>query len=43
MFAVDSGFGTDDARAVLKSSLWDSMCTDYWVDLDFKMGQTDSG
>jgi len=40
VFAIDSGFGTDDARAVLKSGLWDSAWNEYTVDVDFNMGET---
>lgn len=43
VFAIDSGFGTDDARAVLKSELWNTAWKDYSVDFDFKIGEYDSG
>lgn len=41
--ALDSGFGTDDARAVVKSHLWNAEWREYVVDFDFKMGEYDSG
>ena len=43
VFVIDSGFGLDDARAVVKGSLWDSGWTEYTVDVDFRMGQTAIG
>lgn len=41
--ALDSGFGLDDTRAVLKSDLWNPNWKEYVVDFDFKIGQTDYG
>ena len=43
VFALDSGFGLDDTRAVVKSDLWNPNWREYVVDFDFKIGQTHPG
>jgi len=43
VFALESGFGTDDARAVVKSHLWNTDWKEYVVDFDFKIGEYASG
>ena len=41
VFVIESGFGADDARAVVKSELWNTFWKEYTVDFDFNIGQTD--
>jgi hypothetical protein len=43
VFALDSGFGLDDTRAVLKSEFWNPNWREYVVDFDFRIGQTHAG